>query len=55
MVEAGVVERTRVIMLTARASEAETLKALELGATDYVAKPFSVPVLVERLRSALGR
>ncbi|HEX6117618.1 MAG TPA: response regulator [Solirubrobacterales bacterium] len=55
MAAAGALEHTRVIMLTARASENETLKALELGATDYVAKPFSVPVLVERLRTALGR
>jgi CheY-like chemotaxis protein len=46
---------TRVIMLTARTSEEETVKALELGADDFVAKPFSVPVLVERLRRALER
>ena len=51
----GVLESTRVIMLTARAGEEETVRALELGAFDFVSKPFSVPVLVERLRVALDR
>jgi diguanylate cyclase (GGDEF)-like protein len=51
----GRLATTRVIMLTARTSEDETLKALELGADDFVAKPFSVPVLVERLRRTLER
>ena len=55
LAEGGVLERTKVIMLTARAGEEETLKALELGAIDYVAKPFSVPVLVERVRRAMAR
>ena len=50
----GVLADTRVIMLTARAGETETVKALELGAVDHVSKPFSVPVLVERLRRTLG-
>jgi diguanylate cyclase (GGDEF)-like protein len=45
---------TRVIMLTVRANELEVLKALELGAFDHVAKPFSVPVLMQRIRRALG-
>ena len=52
--DAGVLAATRVIMLTARGGEDETLKAFELGASDYVAKPFSVPVLVERLRRTLA-
>jgi diguanylate cyclase (GGDEF)-like protein len=51
---AGVLERTRVVMLTARSSEAETLKTLELDAFDHVAKPFSIPVLLQRIRRALG-
>src|SRR5918999_34776 len=46
---------TRVIMLTVRANEFEVLKALELGAFDHVAKPFSVPVLMQRIRRALGK
>jgi diguanylate cyclase (GGDEF)-like protein len=50
---AGVTRRSRVVMLTGRAAEAEVVEALELGAFDHVAKPFSVPVLVQRLRRAL--
>lgn len=51
---AGVLARTRVVMLTARSSEAETLRTLELDAFDHVAKPFSIPVLLQRIRRALG-
>jgi diguanylate cyclase (GGDEF)-like protein len=50
----GLVSRTRVIMLTARTAESEVLKALELGAFDHIAKPFSVPILIHRVRTALG-
>jgi diguanylate cyclase (GGDEF)-like protein len=49
----GVLGSTRVIMLTARASEPETIKALELGAVDHVAKPFSLPVLMRRVENAM--
>jgi CheY-like chemotaxis protein len=49
----GVLQNTQVIMLTARATEAEELKAFELGAFDHVAKPFSLPVLLQRIRRAL--
>jgi DNA-binding response OmpR family regulator len=51
----GSLERTRVVMLTARAGEREVLAALELGAVDHVAKPFSLPVLLERVRATLAR
>jgi len=51
----GVLDRTRVIMLTARSGEREVLAALELGAVDHVAKPFSLPVLLERVRATLAR
>jgi len=51
----GVLSRTRVIVLTARAGEREVLEALELGAYDHVAKPFSVPVLMQRVRRAMTR
>ncbi len=50
----GVLAHTKVIMLTARAGETEVLDALELGAFDHVAKPFSVPVLMQRIRRALN-
>lgn len=51
---AGITAATKVIMLTARSAEAEVLRAMELGATDHVAKPFSIPVLLQRLSRALG-
>lgn len=50
---AGILEATRVIMLTGRSAQAEVVQALELGAFDHVAKPFSVRVLMERIRRAL--
>jgi DNA-binding response OmpR family regulator len=46
---------TTVVMLTARASEREVLAALELGASDHVAKPISIPVLMQKVRGALER
>lgn len=49
----GLTERIRIIMLTARTAESEVLAALELGAYDHVAKPFSVPVLLHRIQRAL--
>lgn len=51
--KSGVLTSTRVIMLTLRSSEAEVLAALNLGAFDHVAKPFSLPVLLHRIRRAL--
>ncbi len=45
----GILDDTRVIMLTARSSEAEILRALGLGATEMITKPFSIPVLLGRL------
>ena len=44
-----------VIMLTARTSEAERIAGLELGADDYVSKPFSPRELVARVRAVLRR
>jgi DNA-binding response OmpR family regulator len=49
----GVGHRTRFIMLTLRSEEREVVQALEMGAFDHVAKPFSVPVLMQRIRRAL--
>lgn len=46
---------TPVIMLTARAEEAERIVGLELGADDYIAKPFSPSELVARVRALLRR
>jgi DNA-binding response OmpR family regulator len=44
-----------VIMLTARGGESERVVGLELGADDYVAKPFSPKELVARVRAVLRR
>jgi len=44
-----------VIVLTARAEEADRVAGLELGADDYVVKPFSPRELVARVRSVLRR
>lgn len=49
----GTLEKTRVIMLTLRSSETEVLLTLQSGAFDHVAKPFSMPILLERVRLAL--
>lgn len=46
---------TPIIMLTARADESDKLVGLELGADDYVTKPFSPKELVARVRSVLRR
>ncbi len=44
-----------IIMLTARAAEADRVVGLELGADDYVTKPFSPRELVARVRAVLRR
>jgi len=51
-------EKTRdvpIIMLTARGEESDVLVGFELGASDYVTKPFSPRELVARVRAVLGR
>ena len=52
---AGVTRRTPTIMLTVRASETEVLEGLRAGAVDHVSKPFSMPILMQRIRLALER
>jgi DNA-binding response OmpR family regulator len=44
-----------IVMLTAREDSETTVKGLNLGADDYVIKPFDFPVLVARIRSVLRR
>jgi DNA-binding response OmpR family regulator len=46
---------TRIIMLTAKSDESDQLIGFTLGADDYVSKPFSVKVLLERLKAILRR
>jgi two-component system phosphate regulon response regulator PhoB len=44
-----------IIMLTARGEEADRVRGLEVGADDYVAKPFSPSELIARVRAVLRR
>jgi two-component system phosphate regulon response regulator PhoB len=44
-----------IIMLTAKTEESDVVAGLEIGAEDYVTKPFSPRVLVARVRAALRR
>jgi DNA-binding response OmpR family regulator len=44
-----------VLVLTARGEEADRIAGLDLGADDYVTKPFSVPELMARIRALLRR
>jgi len=55
LAEDGGLVATQVVMLTFRASEREVISSLELGAVDHIAKPFSVPVLMQRVRRLLGQ
>jgi DNA-binding response OmpR family regulator len=56
-----VLRRTRtesgipIILITARGEEAQRIAGLELGADDYVVKPFSAPEVVARVRAQLRR
>ncbi|MCC7162802.1 MAG: response regulator transcription factor [Anaerolineae bacterium] len=48
-------DNTPIIMLTARGDESDKLVGLELGADDYIVKPFSPKELVARVRAVLRR
>ncbi len=48
-------EHIPIVMLTAKGDEADIVAGLELGADDYITKPFSPKVLVARVRSVLRR
>lgn len=47
--------RVPVIVLSVRSREAEKVRAFDLGADDYVVKPFGMPELLARVRAALRR
>lgn len=47
--------KTPIIMLTAKAAEADRIAGLDLGADDYIIKPFSVRELIARVRAVLRR
>jgi two-component system phosphate regulon response regulator PhoB len=44
-----------IVMLSAKGEEADIITGLELGADDYVTKPFSPKILIARIRSVLRR
>ncbi len=46
---------TSVLVLSARTEEKDKVMGLDLGAEDYISKPFSVPELLARVRAALRR
>jgi two-component system OmpR family response regulator len=48
-------ERIPVLLLTARDGDADLVKGLDLGADDYITKPFLLPVLEARVRALLRR
>jgi len=48
-------KNTPVIMTTAKGEEADVITGLELGADDYVVKPYSPKVLIARIRASLRR
>ena len=53
--ETPALAETRIIMLTARSEEQDIVRGLEIGADDYVTKPFSREVLLARIRAVLRR
>lgn len=48
-------EHIPIVMVTAKSDEADIITGLELGADDYITKPFSPKVLVARVRAVLRR
>lgn len=51
----GKYKATPILMLTARSEEADRILGLEMGADDYLAKPFSARELLARIRSVMRR
>lgn len=50
-----ITEKTPIIMITAKGEELDKILGLELGADDYLTKPFSVKELIARIRAVLRR
>lgn len=52
---ASAVATAPIIMLTARSEEADVVRGLEMGADDYLTKPFSMKILLARIQTVLRR
>lgn len=52
---AGPLQNVPVIMMTAKTTEFDIVQGLDLGADDYVTKPFGIMELLSRIRSVLRR
>jgi DNA-binding response OmpR family regulator len=50
----GIQDGTRTLVLTARASDGDRQRALELGADDYMSKPFDPEALAGKVRDLLA-
>ena len=48
-------KKTPIIMLTAKAAESDKIAGLDVGADDYIVKPFSVKEVIARVRAVLRR
>lgn len=48
-------QKIPVIMVTAKSSEIDTVKGLDMGADDYITKPFGIMELISRVRALLRR
>ncbi|MCC6333260.1 MAG: response regulator transcription factor [Myxococcales bacterium] len=55
LIREGESRRVPIIMVTARSEETDRVRGLELGADDYVTKPFSVKELLLRVKAVLRR
>ena len=51
----AVTKNVPVILVTAKGSEMDKVKGLDMGADDYITKPFSMPVLVRKIAAVLRR
>src|SRR5215510_10061925 len=51
----SVTEEIPIIMLTARSTESDRITGLDIGADDYITKPFSLRELAARVRAVLRR
>jgi len=47
--------RTPIVVISVRGADADKVRALDLGADDFVTKPFSIPELLARIRAQLRR